>query len=77
MCYLKFYKIASDHRSDEVPMFKQYYRKDTDPEICGHNDGDVNDNTCGHCFENYVTVGSEWLECPLCKQWFHEKCFEL
>ena len=73
VCYLKFYKIASD----EVPMFKQYYRKDTDPEICGHNDGYTNDNTCGYCSEHYVTDGSEWLECPLCKKWFHEKCFEL
>ena len=41
VCCLKFYKIASD----EVAVFKQYYWKDTDPEICGHNDGYINENT--------------------------------
>ena len=63
--------------SDENPILKQHYRKATDPEICGHNDGAVNDIMCAHCFEIYVNDGSEWLKCPLCRQWFHERCFEL
>ena len=74
VCCLKFYKIASDNE----PMFKQCYRNDTDPEICDHKVAGVDVNTCSYCLEYYIrNEGLEWLRCPLCFQWFHEKCFEL
>jgi len=32
VCKLEFYKTATD----EVPFYEQWYRKDGDPEVCGH-----------------------------------------
>ena len=33
--------------SAEKPFFTEYYRKEGDPEICGHDGMDVEDE--GHC----------------------------
>ncbi|PSN30950.1 hypothetical protein C0J52_23592 [Blattella germanica] len=36
----------------------------------------INDNTCAACkknYENYVN-GEAWIQCLVCKQWYHEKC---
>ena len=40
--------------------------------ICGHKESNVGENHCAECFKHYCQDGSEWLECPVCKKWFHE-----
>ena len=68
--YLKFYYLTSD----EKPFFTQYYRKECDPEVCGHDGLDgADENCCGKCGE--AENGLNWLCCPLCRMWFHEDCF--
>jgi len=32
------------------------------------------DNTCASCREPYLAI-EDWLECNVCEQWFHERCF--
>ena len=72
--YLEFFKLSSD----EIPHFTQYYRKDSDPFVCGHHNSDIDENTCGHCLSKYGGNDTEeWLCCPICKLWFHENCFHL
>lgn len=58
--------------SAEKPFFTEYYRKEGDPEICGHDGMDVEDEShCAKCKE--AENGSNWLCYPLCG--FHEDCF--
>ena len=65
--------------ADETEPFQiQWYRKEGDPEVCGHNQLPLSyeiDQTCGYCKERYKG-NEEWLEFKLCDQWFHEACFE-
>ena len=61
---------------DVAPFYTHWYRRETDS-VCGHEDGDSDDNTCCHCHTKYADDGSDWLQCPLCTQWFHEVCFYL
>ena len=73
VCFIKFFKLANEVK----PFHTQFYRKDGDPEVCGHEDlplvFDV-DQTCGFCKGKYEDK-VEWLQCPICEQWFHETCF--
>ena len=34
---------------------------------------------CAYCLKKYSeeNEAEDWLKCPMCHQWFHEKCFEL
>ena len=70
---IKFFKLSRD----DTPAYTQYYRSEKDPQVCGHPDRDVDDNTCAHCLADYKIdkEEEEWLCCPLCKKWFHESCF--
>ena len=70
---IKFFKLSRD----DTPAYTQYYRSEKDPQVCGHPDRDVDDNTCAHCLADYKIDNEEeeWLCCPLCKKWFHESCF--
>ena len=74
VCKMEFYELA-----DETdPFHIQWYRKEGDPEVCGHNQLLFTyeiDQTCAYCKERYKG-NEEWLECKLCDQWFHEACFE-
>ena len=73
VCYLTFFLLSCD----EIPSWKQYYRKENDPIVCGHSRYDGDCNNCAYCKEAYY-VGSkreEWLEYPVCKQWYHGSCF--
>ena len=74
VCKMEFYELA-----DETdPFHIQWYRKEGDPEVCGHNQLPLSyeiDQTCGYCKERYKG-NEDWLECKLCDQWFHEACFE-
>ena len=73
ICQLKFYALSQD----ETPFYTHWYRHDSDSEVCGHEDDASDCNTCSYCHIEYADDGSEWLQCPLCSQWFHELCFYL
>ena len=38
---VKFFKLSRD----DTPAYTQYYRSEKDPQVCGHPDRDVDDNT--------------------------------
>ena len=74
VCFIKFFKLANEDK----PFYTQCYRKEEDPEVCGHESlplvYDV-DQTCAFCKGKYEGK-EDWLECQLCEQWFHQTCFE-
>ena len=55
--------------TDKKPHFTQWYGNVTE---CGHNDEDVDDNTCAQCKSR---DGQEWMQCSICQKWFHATCF--
>ena len=61
---MEFYELA-----DETdPFHIQWYRKEDDPEVRGHNQLLLSyeiDQMCGYCKERYKR-NQEWLECKLC-----------
>lgn len=69
--HLQFFELA-----DEVkPFHTQSYDLDNGQQSCGHEPQKVqNDNKCGYCGKVYTPKGV-WLKCPVCRQWYHEKCF--
>ena len=57
--FIKFFYLSSD----KEPHFTQWY-------------GAECDNNVGFCLRTYHdSSNEEWMECPLCKKWFHEECF--
>ena len=74
ICNIKFFYLANDSE----PFYTHFYRKAGDPEVCGHDSlplaYDV-EQTCAFCKGIYEGK-TEWLECRLCEQWFHERCFK-
>jgi len=72
VCFLEFFRLSDDGE----PFFLQYYPR-LNALVCDHERGsEINDNVCGHCKEVYVEDGDTWLQCPSCRVWFHEYCFE-
>ena len=69
-CSIKFFKTAAD----EEPLYTQWYSK-VGGLICGHGESNAHGNQCAECGKRYCEDGTEWLECPVCKKWFHETCF--
>ena len=67
--------------NDDDPLFTQFYRKDDNLEVCGHENlpllFDV-DQTCAFCKAKYVALKDkeDWLLCKLCEQWLHQGCFQ-
>ena len=61
VCKMEFYELA-----DETdPFHIQWYRKEGDPEVCGHNQLPLSceiDQMCGYCKERYKG-NEEWLGC--------------
>ena len=61
VCKIEFYELA-----DETdPFHIQWYRKEGDPEVCGHNQLPLSceiDQMCGYCKERYKG-NEEWLGC--------------
>ena len=68
-CSISFYKTAVD----QEPFHTQWYCKTGI--VCSHDESNKSDNECSKCGEYYQKDGSEWLQCPVCKKWFHETCF--
>ena len=55
----------------------QYYKKDRDPDVCGHSELPLcydPDQTRAECHCIYAK-DEEWLERNLSDQWFHENAF--
>ena len=67
---INFFKAAAD----EGPFYTQWYRR-VRGLICGHKDSNAHENQCAEYRKNNFEDGTEWLECPVCKKWFHETCF--
>ena len=71
--YLEFFRLSLD----EKPFYTQYYRTSKDPIVCGHKSFDGGSNYCTQCLSVFEE-GEEWMECPICKQWYcGEHCFLL
>ena len=69
-CSIEFFKTVVDQEA----FHTQWYNKAGDV-VCGHEKSNKSDNECSTCWEWYTEDGSEWLQCPICEQWFHETCF--
>lgn len=55
---------------DSEPFFTRKYGIQ-----CGHKVMHLaNDNLCNYCENEYIE-GEEWMQCPICSQWYHEQCF--
>ena len=73
VCKLEFFKTAVD----EQPFHVQYYKKDGNPDVCGHTELPLcynPDQTCAECHSIYVK-DQKCLECNLCDQWFMKNVF--
>ena len=69
-CKMEFHELAGE----TGPFHIQWYRKEDDLKVCGHNQLPLSyetDQTFGYCKERYKG-NEEWLKCKLCDQWFHE-----
>ena len=77
ICFIDFFRVVNN----ADPFFTHFYRKDDDPEVCGHEDlpllFDV-DQICAFCKAKYVASkeNEDWLQCKLCEQWFHQSSFQ-
>ena len=69
-CSIELLKTVVDQEAFQT----QWHCKAGDV-ACGHNKSNKSDNACSTCGEWYTEVGSKWLQCPICEQWFHETCF--
>ena len=69
-CSIEFFKTAVDREA----FYTQCYKEDGDV-VCGHEKSNKSNNECLTCGEWNTEDGSEWLQCPICEQWFHETCF--
>ena len=53
ICFIDFFRVTND----DDPFFTQFYRRDDDPEVCGHENlpllFDV-DQACAFCKAKYI-----------------------
>ena len=68
ICFIDFVRVAND----DDPFFTRFYRKDDDPEVCGHENLRLlfdADQTCAFCKAKYVALKDkvDWLQCKLCE----------
>ena len=66
-CSIEFFKTALDQEA----FHTQWYNK-TSGVACGHKESKKSDNECSTCGQWCTEDGSEWLQCPIYEQWFHE-----
>ena len=69
-CSIDFFKMAVDQEAFNT----QWYKKASDV-VCGHEKSNKSDSKCLTCGKWYTEDGREWLQCPICEQWFHKTCF--
>ena len=69
-CSIEFFKTVVDQEVFHI----QWYKRASDV-VCDHEKSNKGDSECLPCGEWYIEDGSEWLQCPICEQWFHETCF--
>ena len=67
VCKLKFYHTATN----QSHFHEWWYRKDGNPEVCGHPEHSVSFDPS----MTYVKCWVQWLECTICDQWFHKRFF--
>ena len=76
-CFIDFFRVGND----DDTFFTQFYRKDDDLEVCGHEIlhllFDV-DQTYAFCKAKYVELKEkeDWLQYNLCEQGLHLSCFQ-
>ena len=69
-CSIEFFKMVVDQEA----FHTQWYKKASDV-ACGHEKSNKSDSECSTCGEWYTEDGNEWLQSPICEQWFHETYF--
>ena len=69
-CKIEFFKTAVDQ---EV-FHSQCYKKASDA-VCGQEKSRKSDSECSTCRKWYTEDRSEWSQCPICEQCFHETYF--
>ena len=69
-CSTEFFRTVIDQDA----FHTHWYKKASDV-VCGHEKTNKSDSECSTSREWYTEDGSEWLQCPICEQWFHETCF--
>ena len=69
-CNIEFFKTVVDQEA----FYTQRCRKASDA-VCGHEKSNKSDSECSTCGEWYTEDGNEWLQSPICEQWFHETYF--
>ena len=63
---LEFYAMLTN----KEPFFTQCYGEGA----CGHEQISTGNSHCGSCLGDYQT-NEEWLQCLICRVWFHNDCF--
>ena len=78
---LKVHHVVRSIDDQSIMTNKFYYSQDEQPfstkkykQSCGHKTSSVGENTCTFCNKVYKR-DEDWLQCPICKLWFHEECF--
>ena len=66
---IEFFKTVVDQEAFHI----QWYKRASDV-VCGHEKSNKGDSECSMCGE-WCIDGSEWLQCPICEQWFHKTRF--
>ena len=69
-CSIEFFKMAVDQET--LPI--QWYKKASDI-VCSHEKSNKSDSEFSTCGEWQTEDGNEWLQCPICEQWFIETSF--
>ena len=60
---------------DQEAFHIQWCKRTSDV-VCGHEKFNKGDSGCLTCGEWYIEDESEWLQCPICEQWFHATYFQ-
>ena len=73
VCFLEFYYLSDDRQ----PFHIHYYFL-LNTLVCKQEreSNEVNEKICGHCQKVSDRYSETSLQCPACRIWFHESCFE-
>ena len=65
-CSIEFFKTVVDKEA-----FHIQWNKGASDVVCGHKKSNKGDSERSTCEKWYIEDRSEWLQCPICEQWFH------